>query len=426
MSRIKLIELFHIEVPLRAPFYPSWIPGYPQTDNRFTLARLTTDDGIEGLAVGMAFERERAGLGRLIGPYLLDLDVSDIKVVRQRLRAASFLGWRNYWLETAFWDIQAKREGVPLYQLLQREGGFSQSEVQEVPVYASSGELRPTDARCVYLDAVRAMGIPAVKLRAHELDWHADLDVIRACRDHVGDSLELMVDANQGWRVSLIDPAPLWDLETAREFVTAAKDLSLRWLEEPLDMHAYDDLAVLRAESSIPLAGGELNAGEHEYKVMMEKGSYDVYQPDAIMSEGIGTSLWVIKQCAARGLQFSPHMWTNGIGMVTNLHLYAACPEDVRAPYLEYPYEPPGLEPARRDALLPEPITVTERGTIQVPQSPGLGVTLDTAALKRWGKRFYRLTPTKLALQTIRSKGLKTALELKRKKKSREADEASS
>jgi L-alanine-DL-glutamate epimerase-like enolase superfamily enzyme len=420
MSRIKTIELFHVEVPLPAPFFPCWIPGYPQTENRFTLARLTTDDGVQGIATGMAFEREHAGLGGLIGGYLLDLDTSDIMGVRQRLREASYLGWRNYWLETAFWDIKAKLADLPLYQLLQREAGFAQTRIEEVPIYASSGELRPLDARCSYLDAVRGMGVPAVKLRAHQLDWHADLDLIRACRKHVGDTYRLMVDANQGWRVSLIDPAPLWDLKVARDFVTAAKDLSITWLEEPLDMHGYDDLAALRSESPIPIAGGELNGGKHEFAVMLEKGCFDVYQPDALLAEGIGTSLWVMKECATRGLRFSPHMWTHGIGMLTNLHLFAACPESVRTPFIEYPYEPPGLEPTTRDALLPAPITVTERGTINVPQSPGLGVTIDEKALSRLGKRFYRLTPAKLAWQTIRKKGLKTALELKKKKQSQQ------
>ena len=62
--KIDRIELFHVAIPLSKPFYPSWIPGYPQTVNRFTLLRLTTDDGVQGIAAGMAFEREREGVGR--------------------------------------------------------------------------------------------------------------------------------------------------------------------------------------------------------------------------------------------------------------------------------------------------------------------------------------------------------------------------
>ena len=54
MSRIERIELYHVEVPTPAPFYPSWIPGYPQTACRYTLARFYTDDGRLGQAAGAA------------------------------------------------------------------------------------------------------------------------------------------------------------------------------------------------------------------------------------------------------------------------------------------------------------------------------------------------------------------------------------
>jgi hypothetical protein len=50
--KVERIELFHVAIPLPRPFYPAWIPGYPQTENRFTLLRLTTDDGVQGLAGG--------------------------------------------------------------------------------------------------------------------------------------------------------------------------------------------------------------------------------------------------------------------------------------------------------------------------------------------------------------------------------------
>ena len=61
--KIERIELFHVAIPLPEPFYPAWIPGYPQTVNRFTLMRLTTDDGLQGLAAGVAFERIEAPFG---------------------------------------------------------------------------------------------------------------------------------------------------------------------------------------------------------------------------------------------------------------------------------------------------------------------------------------------------------------------------
>ena len=95
MSRIARIELFHVAIPLKKPFYPSWIPGYPQTECRLTLLKLTTDDGTVGWSAGNAFENEREGLGSLLGPYLIGMDPTDIGRVRQLLREASFLGWKG-------------------------------------------------------------------------------------------------------------------------------------------------------------------------------------------------------------------------------------------------------------------------------------------------------------------------------------------
>ena len=86
--KVERIELFHVAIPLPKPFYPAWIPGYPQTKNRFTLLRLTTDDGVQGLAAGVAFAEEREGLGGLLGPYLIGVDPTHVATVRQRLREA--------------------------------------------------------------------------------------------------------------------------------------------------------------------------------------------------------------------------------------------------------------------------------------------------------------------------------------------------
>ena len=414
MTKVERLELFHVTVPLSAPFYPSWIPGYPQTECRFTLLKMTTKDGVEGFAAGNAFENEREGLGSLLGPYLIGIDPTDIQRVRQLLREASYLGWHNPWIEAACWDIKGKIEGKPVYQLLNPD---LPEPVTEARVYASSGSILPIGERLAYLDRIREMGFTATKLRVHDFDMEKDIAIIEAARRHLGDDFTIGVDANQGWRVTLIDDAPLWDLERATDFGKACEALGVRWLEEPLDMHAYDELAELRRRmSTLKIAGCELNAGWPEAKIFLERGSFDIYQPDATFCGGLATSKLIYEACVERGLEFTPHTWTNGIGFMVNLHAFAAYPE---RQLLEYPFEPPGWVPEGRDAILEEPIEVTSEGTIAVPQKPGLGLEIDRKRLRRFGKRFYRMNTVKLAVHTIRKKGLKTTLELKRKKEAR-------
>ena len=408
--KIDRIELFHVAIPLAKPFYPAWIPGYPQTANRFTLARLTTDDGVQGLAAGIAFEREREGLGSLLGPYLIGLDPTDIETARQRLREASYLGWRNYWLEAAFWDIRGKIESQPVWRLL---GG---QRADRVPVYASTGEVHDPARRADEVTALREQGFRTVKLRVHSFDPAEDIAQIETVRRAVGDRLELGVDANQGWRVALVDDAPLWTLERATDFARACAEHDIAWLEEPLDMYAWDDLAELRRHSGVAIAGGELNGGWHEFTVMLEKGSLDIYQPDATFGGGISEAVRVMQACRERGLTFAPHTWTNGIGLLVNLHIYAA---GDRTHPLEYPYEPPGWLPEARDGLLAEPIIADADGTIAIPDAPGLGIELDEDQLQRFGEKFFDISSRGLAVKTVREKGLFTALRLARKRRKR-------
>ena len=408
--KIDRIELFHVAIPLAGPFHPAWIPGYPQTANRFTLARLTTGDGLCGIAAGVAFEREREGLGSLLGPYLIGLDPTDLAAARQRLREAGYLGWRNYWLEAAFWDIKGQVEGKPLWRML---GGESAGRAE---VYASTGELHDPERRAEEVLKLREQGFRTVKLRVHSFDAAEDIRQIETVRRAVGDATDIGVDANQGWRVALIDDAPLWNLERAADFARACEENGVAWLEEPLDMYAWAELAELRRRSGVPIAGGELNGGWHEFGVMLEKGSLDIYQPDATFGGGVTDAVRVMQACRERGLTFAPHTWTNGIGLIVNLHVWAA--GDRKHP-LEYPYEPPGWVPEARDGLLAEPILADREGTVAVPEAPGLGVVLDEDKLARYGEKFFEITTRGIAVKTIREKGLFTALGLARRKRRR-------
>jgi hypothetical protein len=57
--RLDRIELFQVAIQLAKPFHPTWNPGYPQTEKRFTLLRLTTDDGSRGLLTALRLARRR-------------------------------------------------------------------------------------------------------------------------------------------------------------------------------------------------------------------------------------------------------------------------------------------------------------------------------------------------------------------------------
>lgn len=406
-NRIERIELWHVNVPLPAPFWPSWIPGYPQTHVAQTVARFYASDGLVGETGGPAFTTERSGLGDLLGGFLLGMAVTDMAGLRKRLREASYLGWRNWWLEAAYWDLAGKLAGKPVYRLLQTE----EQTVLRARVYASTGSLKPLAERRAYVEDVLGRGIRAMKLRVKYATLEEDLAMVRAVRQLVGDDFVLGVDANQGWPVSLFQPNPDWDLERATAFARGCDELGVAWLEEPLDMHDWHGMAELRRRVRTPIAGGELHGGWHELAPLFEHECLDKYQPDAMFS-GLTVARQVMDECRRRNLDFTPHTWSNGFNMVVNLHAFAAWEH---RKLIEFPYEPPGFVPAAREGIMP-PIEVDPDGTIAVPQAPGLGLEIDERLLRRYGKRFHVATPLRVAVKTMREKGLKAAMTVKRAK----------
>ncbi len=409
MSKIATIEMFHVRIPLDKPFYPSWIPGYPATDNRFDLIRITTESGVRGHAAGPAIASERAGLGYLIAPYLIGHDATDTDLMLQRLREISYLGIRPGWIEPAFWDIIGKIEKKPVFELF---GGRK----EPVALYASTGEIKPAKERVKEAQQRFDEGFRTIKIRVHDFDVEADIRQVRAVVDAVGDKMAVGVDANQGWRVTIINDAPLWDLERAKYFADACREMGVAWIEEPLPMDDFDALAALTAYSRVPIAGGEIHTnGKNELKYMIERKCYDIFQPDAVMTGGIKHALEVAAHCREHGLVFTPHTWTNGIGFAVNLQVLLASGFNGAKP-LEYPLNPPSWTVEKRDGILEKPF-VHDNGFIEPDYRPGLGFDIDRRKLEKYGNRFFHMNKKSLMLYTIRDKGVKTALKLNANKK---------
>lgn len=404
--KISAIELYHVSIPLKETFWPTWIPGYPQTHNRFTLIKIVTDEGLEGYSAGTAMGKERQGLGDLLGGYLIGADPTDIQRIQSLLKQAGFLGWRNFWIEPACWDIIGKKEGRPVYELL---GG----RARPIEVYLSTGEMHKPVKRVEALLAVKERGFKVAKLRVKNAELEDDIRYIEQIRRGVGEEFVLGVDANQGWLVSIVDRLPAWDLERAKAFAAACFDNKIEWLEEPLDSRDYDANAALKKESKVKISGAELNYGWDEIKIMFEKDCFDVYQPDATFAGGIAQVKKVMDMCRIKQRLFSPHTWTNGIGFYINWNMVLA--DEKNTLPLEYPLEEPSWVPEFREGII-EPIVPDENARLHPFTKPGLGFEIDKGLLRKYGKRFFKLSETRLKIKVIREKGLKAALDIKKRK----------
>jgi L-alanine-DL-glutamate epimerase-like enolase superfamily enzyme len=178
------------------------------------------------------------------------------------------------------------------------------------------------------------------------------------------------------------DTTPVWDVATATQCARALEPLGVYWLEEPLpadDVHGY---AELRRRTDLRLAAGEFVRTEREATDLLLRGGVDVVQCDVVLSSGgIGGCRRVAALADLAGKAWSPHTWSNGYGLLANLHLALAVST---CPYVEVPFDPPAWSAERRDWLLPAPVEIAADGTIAPPDGPGLGVEPDLDALEEY------------------------------------------
>ena len=115
-----------------------------------------------------------------------------------------FHGGRNWIAEVAVWDLARQGRRRAALELL---GG----RADRLLAYASSGELVAADERVRRCVALRDAGVRRSSSGSTQQDWRDDLTVVEAVRDAVGSDIEIMVDANQGWRMPG-DLTPRWDV----------------------------------------------------------------------------------------------------------------------------------------------------------------------------------------------------------------------
>jgi L-alanine-DL-glutamate epimerase-like enolase superfamily enzyme len=365
--RIDRIETRRYVLPLDPPFHAAWDPE-PRTRFAETVVIVHTDAGIRGFAGGSAVPDLD-----LLSSLLVGVDAHGTAEIFEMLQTVDFHGGRNWTVEVAVHDAVARAREQPLFELL---GGAR----LPFPAYASSGQRVGVEDRVERTLAWRDRGIRALKLRFFHEEWTEDVAVVEAVRHAVGDTMDIMVDANHGWRMPG-DLSRPWDGTVARACADALADLDVYWLEEPLPTEEVDDYVELRKESVVRIAGGEMVRTLAETRRLIAAGAFDVVQNDVVLSGGLTGAARLSAWAERHGVVWSPHTWTTGLGLLANLHAALAFST---AAYIEVPYDPPQWSPERRDFMLPEALEIGADGTISVPEGPGLGVEPDFAALERW------------------------------------------
>jgi len=353
------IEISQHRLHFDPPFHASW-DTKPRRHWDATIVRVTSDSGHVGVGSGdlmLGF----AGHEHLF----VGQDALAIERHWRVLNNISFHYGRCWPLDLALWDLAGKIANQPCWKLL---GGLS----DRVRAYASSGTLREPQALADAAEAYLARGFTAMKIRFHRGDWRHDVKALEAVRARIGTHMELMVDCNQGWRLPQDTYAP-WSLKDAVTVARELERLGIYWMEEPLHRGDREGMRRLRDMTDLRIAGGEMTRELYEFRDLIAEGALDVLQPDAALVGGITGLRRVGHMAADHNLIFTPHTWTNGMGVMANAQLVAGMAD---APFVEFPYDPPEWGLDRRDYMMASPLEVDPEGYMVMPDRPGLGYEL--------------------------------------------------
>ncbi len=373
MSQIVSIDISHHQLPLDPPFPASWDPQ-PRTKFPATIVRVKDSDGFVGIGSGDVMYGFQD-----YARWFLGEDPEDLDQHSARLANVEFHAGRPWPLDVALWDLVGKRRGRPAWRLLAERAGRPTDDPARLRLYASTAVHRDAAATVQVAKRLRAEGFGAMKLRFGRPDIADDLAVLAAVRDAMGDSMALMVDCNQGWRMPWDTAAP-WDVDRAWSVAERLMDEDVFWMEEPLHRGDHAGMADLRrrvaGNGAMLVAGGEMTREPYELRALLEAECLDVFQPDCVCTLGISGSADIGAQVVAAGKVFTPHTWGNGIGVLANLHVAAGVAGADGSQWVEWPLDPPEWSLERRDFPLVAPIAAAD-GWVTLGDEPGLGIELD-------------------------------------------------
>ena len=348
---IQSIELREIRLPLIHFFETSF---GRTTERRILLARLIDADGAEGWGECTAGEgpfysdewTETAWptLNEFLAPMVLGKEIESAAVAHSLMRSVRGHRMAKAALETACWDLEAKRAGVPLWKHL----GGCRTEI------ACGVSIGIQDTPEILLEKIRRevdAGYQRIKIKIKP-GW--DLKIVERVRKEFPD-IRLMGDANSAYKLS--------DVPLFQEL----DQFNLMMIEQPL---AHDDIfdhATLQRQIQTPVCLDEsIRTAEHathaialeSCKIINVKLGRVGGHAQAKRVEQVARENEIPIWCGG--------MLESGIGRAHNIAMSTlpgfTLPGDVSASARYW-----------EEDIIEPPVRVSERGTIAVPQSPGIG-----------------------------------------------------
>ena len=374
--KITAIRATRVTIPMDIPFF--WSVGlYPGTSK--TIIEVETDEGIVGLGESPSWDCAEV-IDKNMAPRLIGQDPIDIagcemqcvpewRVVQNTDDASVVKAFGG--IEMALWDIRGKAWNKPLYELLggavRKQIPFTEYFCYRIEKDGRGGERSPEaitdyclrmrdEHGSTYFEGKLTVGDPELEIRT-----------VQMLRERLGEKAMIRLDSNMAWSLS-----------TARRVLREIEPYNIRNYEDPVA--TIDEKAQLRKNSAIPFS-----TPIPDIRRAVALGTPDNIVTNFAVLGGIGRAVRFIGACEMMGIGFWCYSGDAGICNAAYLHMTAAT---------QWIHEPSqSLFRWQTDDVIEEGPFRQTNNVIQVPEGPGLGVTLSTKALKRCHDRFVNEGP---------------------------------
>lgn len=328
------------------------------SESPLVLTDVVTDDGTIGHSITFTYTRTAlkstadflASLSPfIVGQALAPREISRSLASRFRLLGTQGLvGMALAGIDMALWDAMARSLQLSLVQLL---GGVE----KPIPAYGAVG-FDGVKGSAKTAEAWAKAGFKGIKAKIGYTTVDEDLEVIRAMRSAVGDSVSIMVDYNQS-----LTP------QQAINRLRVLDDEGLYWVEEPTLAHDYLGHAQIAREIKTPIQCGENWWGTLDMQHAIDANASDFMMPDVMKIGGVSGWLGASELAQTRGIMLSSHLWPE-----VSAQLLSVTPT---AHWLEYCdwWNP----------IVAEPLVINN-GVASIDRKFGTGVEWDESAVEKF------------------------------------------
>lgn len=378
-SPIERVELTHVVLPPRREH--KWT-GATEPIGGYLLVKLIAEDGSAGWGECTALKDWAGEFGRYFGesvaiartvvehylaPAAKGVMPSNVVELHARMdRAIKGYPYAKAAMDIAAYDLAGKQLGLPVHVLL---GGALR---RTIPITHSIGFIPIEDAEREVVQATKE-GIRTLKIKVG-VDSDRDVAIVRRVRDAVGPSVDICIDANQGYAT------PGDAIRTYRRM----ESCRIKYFEQPV--HGIDRMAQVARAIDAPVMADESAWNAHDVIEILDKRAAQIVSIYTTKPGGLYRAMQVAAVCVAAGIVCNVNgSLETGVGNLANLQLAAAA-EPVILSCVIPVSTPAELQIGQvagiyyLDDLLAEPMILHD-GALTLPTAAGLGMSLDDAKI---------------------------------------------